>query len=93
MKLRFTIPGVVAVLLGSAAFAAEVRGFEPWRLGMTREEVLALSGTGPYTPVLSTGGLETSNARFQGKQVTASLGLCLLQDPCSGAVTCRPTMR
>lgn len=72
MNLRFTIPGVVAVLLGSAAFAAEVRGFEPWRLGMTREEVLALSGTGPYTPVPSTGGLETSNARFQGKQVTAS---------------------
>lgn len=72
MKLRFTILGVVAVLLGSAAFAAEVRGFEPWRLGMAREEVLALSSLGPYSPVPSTGGLETLNAQFQGKRVTAS---------------------
>lgn len=39
---------------------------------MTREEVLALPGTGPYSPVPSTGGLETSNAEFQGKKVTAS---------------------
>ena len=39
---------------------------------MTREAVLALSGTGPYSPVPSTGGLETRNAQFQGKKVTAS---------------------
>lgn len=72
MSLRFTIPGVVAVLLGSAAFATEVSGFAPWRLGMTREEVLALSSAGPYSPVRSTGGLETPNAQFQGKTVPAS---------------------
>ncbi len=63
---------VAAILLASGAAAAEVRGFEPWKLGMTREEVLALSSAGPYTPVPSTGGLETRNAQFQGKKVTAS---------------------
>lgn len=72
MKLRLTIPWVVAVLLSSAAFAGEVRGFEHWRLGMTRDEVRALSSTGPYSEVRSTGGLETSNAQFQGKKVKAS---------------------
>lgn len=72
MTLRCAIFGVAALLLTSGASAAEVRGFEPWKLGMTREEVLALSSSGPYSPVPSTGGLETRGARFQGKKVTAS---------------------
>ena len=72
MTLRSAIFGVAAVLLTSGASAAELTGFEPWKLGMTREEVLALSSAGPYSPVPSTGGLETRNAQFQGKKVTAS---------------------
>ena len=72
MTLRLAISGVAAILLASGAPAAEVNGFEPWKLGMTREEVLALASAGPYSPVSSTGGLETRNAQFQGKKVTAS---------------------
>lgn len=72
MTLRCAIFGVVAIVLASGASAVEVLGFEPWKLGMTREEVLAVSSSGPYSPVPSTGGLETRNAQFQGKKVTAS---------------------
>lgn len=72
MRWRPAIPAGVAVLLAGAASAAEVSGFERWRLGMTREEVLAISSAGPYSPVAATGGLETANARFAGRRVTAS---------------------
>lgn len=72
MMLRSAIFGVAAILLTGGVSAAEVHGFDPWKLGMTREEVLALSSAGPYSPVPSTGGLETRNGQFQGKKATVS---------------------
>ena len=78
---------VAAILLlpgAAAALAAERPGYGPWQLGMSREEVLAIAAEGPYSPVPSTGGLETKNARFQGQPITASFvfgpsGLSLIQ--------------
>ncbi|HYB52490.1 MAG TPA: hypothetical protein VEG84_01370 [Thermoanaerobaculia bacterium] len=59
-------------------------GFGPWRLGMTREEVAAVAEYEPYTPVASTGGLETRNGLFAGQKATVSFifgekGLRLIQ--------------
>src|SRR5687768_17888926 len=72
------------VALSAAVPAAESAGYDPWRLGMSREEVQAAASHGPYSPVGATGGLETRNAQFQGKPITASFafgpqGLGLIQ--------------
>ena len=47
-------------------------GFGAWRLGMSKEEVRAVSEFGPYSEVSSTGGLETRNGLFTGKKTTVS---------------------
>jgi len=47
--------------------AAPVQGYGPWRFGMKHDEVLAIEAHGPYTPVHSTGGLETKNGPFRGE--------------------------
>ena len=49
------------------AAAPRVEGYGPWRFGMKPEEVQAVEAHGPYTPVHSTGGLETKNGPFQGE--------------------------
>jgi hypothetical protein len=45
---------------------------DPWRLGMTREEVMSFTEFGPYAHVPITGGVETSNAHFQDKATNVS---------------------
>ena len=50
----------------------EVDGYGPWRLGMSPDEVRAVAEHGPYTPVQSTGGLETANGTFQGEPANVS---------------------
>ena len=62
----------LAVALGAAPTPVPTAGYGPWRLGMTRESVAAQSDFGPYKAVPSTGGLETSQGRFEGKAVTVS---------------------
>lgn len=47
--------------------APRVEGYGPWRFGMKPGEVQAVEAHGPYTPVHSTGGLETKNGPFQGE--------------------------
>ena len=47
--------------------AQRVEGYGPWRFGMSKAEVEAVEKHGPYTPVHSTGGLETKNGSFQGE--------------------------
>lgn len=47
--------------------APGVEGYGPWRFGMKPAEVQAVEAHGPYTPVHSTGGLETKNGPFQGE--------------------------
>src|SRR6266567_6100179 len=49
-----------------------VPGYGPWRLGMSKDQVKAISKFGPYSPVASTGGLETQNGFFAGQQTTIS---------------------
>lgn len=59
------------VVAASAAFGS-APGYGPWHLGMTPGEVQAVTEFGPYEAVASTGGLETRNARFEGKKITIS---------------------
>lgn len=64
------LSAALLLLLGwIAPLSAEqrVEGYGPWRLGMKPEEVQAVSAHGPYTPVYSTGGLETKNGPFRGE--------------------------
>ena len=44
------------------------RAVGPWKLGMTREEVMAVRDHGPYVPVRVTGGIETANGIFDGEK-------------------------
>ncbi len=64
--------GLLVAPLPAAAGGAEVPGYGPWHLGMSREQVAAVSEFGPYEPVASTGGLETRHAELEGKTITAS---------------------
>jgi hypothetical protein len=53
--------------LAPLSAAQRVEGYGPWRFGMKHDEVLAVEAHGPYTPVHSTGGLETKNGPFRGE--------------------------
>src|SRR5204863_2934916 len=72
--MRKCCAGATLILARAASpgAAAEVHGYAPWQLGMTRDQVTAATAEGPYTAVSSTGGLETRNATFQGSKITAS---------------------
>jgi hypothetical protein len=62
----------LVLLLPAAAGAAEVQGYGPWKFGMKPAEVEAVTQYGPYTPVQSTGGLETMNGDFGGQKTPIS---------------------
>jgi hypothetical protein len=49
-----------------------VIGYGPWRLGMSKEEVKAVSEFGPYSEVPSTGGVETTNGLFAERKANIS---------------------
>jgi hypothetical protein len=59
------------VLVAGSAVAEEDVGIGPWRLGMSREQVLALADPGPYKETAS-GGLETDGAKFKGQKAGAA---------------------
>ena len=52
--------------------SADPPGYGPWRLGMSKEQVRALSKDGPYVAVSATGGLETANGSFNGRKTNVS---------------------
>jgi len=52
--------------------AAPLLGYGPWHLGMSRDEVTAVSAFGPYSPVRVTGGLETRNGVFADQKTNIS---------------------
>ncbi|MEO6080934.1 MAG: hypothetical protein ABIQ86_14365 [Steroidobacteraceae bacterium] len=63
----------MALLLAAApVFAAEDIDIGPWRLGMSKEQVVAITDQGPYTDVAATGGLETKDGKFKGKKANTS---------------------
>lgn len=63
---------VLFLLLPATARAAEVQGYGPWKFGMKPAEVEAVKEFGPYSPVQSTGGLETMNGEFLGQKTPVS---------------------
>jgi hypothetical protein len=63
---------VASALTSPSPPPTDVRGYGPWKLGMTRDQVTAATAEGPYSPVAATGGLETRNGKFQGHPITAS---------------------
>jgi hypothetical protein len=63
---------LLVLLLPAAAQAAEVQGYGPWKFGMKPAEVEAVKEFGPYSPVQSTGGLETMNGEFLGQKTPIS---------------------
>jgi hypothetical protein len=71
-RARPTLAVLYFLVAATTVRAVDVGGWDAWRFGMSQEEVAAVSGLGPYTPVATTGGLETANGRFRGKQVTVS---------------------
>ncbi|RMH19133.1 MAG: hypothetical protein D6696_11400 [Acidobacteria bacterium] len=56
----------------AAGDAPAVPGIDPWRLGMSRQEVIEQTDYGPYAEVRSTGGLETFAGRFDGESTHVS---------------------
>lgn len=72
IRLRPTLAVLFFFLAANMVRAVEVGGWNAWRFGMSQEEVAAVASLGPYTPVATTGGLETRNGRFRGKQATVS---------------------
>ncbi len=70
-------------LFSTAALAGECE-IGPWRLGMSKEKICSFKEFGPYYPVRITGGAETFNAFFDGKNRNISFvfddsGLKLIQ--------------
>jgi hypothetical protein len=64
---------LVALLLTVGVVTAHAEnGYGPWRIGMTKAQVTAVSEFGPYKPVPSTGGVETFNARWNGRKANVS---------------------
>jgi hypothetical protein len=63
---------VLALLLATVpALAADDPGAGPWRLGMSKEQVVSFVEQGPYTDGTSA-TVETDNARFAGRKVKAT---------------------
>jgi hypothetical protein len=67
-------PAVLWALLVAAfpALAQEDSGLGPWKLGMPKEQVVALVDQGPYTDVAA-GSVETASAPFAASKVKATL--------------------
>lgn len=64
---------LIAIPVASAADPENADFFvSPWRLGMTRDQVIAEKEFGPYKPVQVTGGVETFDAQFDGRKTNVS---------------------
>ena len=67
-------PALLWALLVAAfpALAQEDMGLGPWRLGMSKEQVVSLAEQGPYSDAAS-GSMETASAPFAAGKVKATL--------------------
>jgi hypothetical protein len=63
---------VFLLLAFTFASARAEHGYGPWRVGMTKEQVTAVSEFGPYKSVPATGGVETFNAQWNGRKTNIS---------------------
>jgi len=71
--MRWLAAGALAMTLlvtFDPGAAQDHRGYGPWRLGMSRDAVRAVTQYGPYTD--GAGGLETSNGVFEEQRTTVS---------------------
>jgi len=62
---------LLALLLAVPAFAEDDLGLVPWRVGMSKEQVVAVADNGPYKDVAA-GAVETDNAPFGARKVKAT---------------------
>jgi hypothetical protein len=71
--VRTRKPAFLWALLLAAfpALAQEDPGFGPWRLGMSKEQVVSFAEQGPYSDGPS-GSVETANAAFAARKVKAT---------------------
>ena len=60
---------IVILLIPSVLYCQDFRPYTigPWKLGMSKEDVISFSDNGPYLDVKSTGGVETFNARINNE--------------------------
>jgi hypothetical protein len=72
MSAATIFAGVLAFPGTSYSDNTEAFSIGPWRLGMSPDQVQSFSDFGPYKPVRVTGGLETSNAEFEGERTNVS---------------------
>lgn len=67
---------IATLLIALAGFTLQtdeaILGYGEWRFGMTPDEVRAVASASPYTPVATTGGLETAGGSFRGRQTNVS---------------------
>ncbi|CAN5328885.1 hypothetical protein BH11PSE11_BH11PSE11_26980 [soil metagenome] len=74
LKYKVTLLAIcLFTFLGQASAAAPVKGYGPWKLGMSKPAVLALAKFGPYKEVPESGGVETPNGEFDGAKSNVSL--------------------
>lgn len=62
----------LVLLAFSVVSARAENGYGPWRIGMTKDQVTAVTEFGPYKSVAATGGVETFNARWNGRKANIS---------------------
>ena len=70
-RLRCAIT-LAFVAAGGASAAEETGDYGPWRLGMSKKEVVAIARYGPYRDVASTGGVETAKGFFDNGPANVS---------------------
>jgi hypothetical protein len=71
--LLLCLSAIMPIAVGAAEFDEPAEyGIGPWRLGMTRDDVRSFEQFGPYQQVQVTGGLETWNAKVEGKTTNVS---------------------
>lgn len=64
---------VIAVfVLTSAAAQEAAAGYGPWKLGMSKGDVMSVRKYGPYKDVAVTGGVETANGYFGDNRANVS---------------------
>lgn len=71
-KMNKTLPVLFALLALIGQARGDVDGYGPWKFGMSPDQVTSEKGYGPYKEVAVTGGVETFNAKWDGKKANVS---------------------
>ncbi len=74
MQVKTRKPMLLLALLAviGTVVADEDAGLGPWRLGMSKEQIVAFAEQGPYADAAN-GGVETSATKFKGRKTSTSL--------------------